>query len=79
MDEIKVKAYGLFNLSKKQYLVTQIVVYTILLLAFIVSLTNDFSSSEYIFLKYLGVGSVVIMILEGIETWVMLKKFNNKS
>ena len=79
MDKIRVKAYGLFNLTKKQYLVTQAIVYVILLTAFSLSQIFNFSSSNNIVLRYLGIGSVVIMVLEGLETWIMLKKFNQKS
>ena len=79
MNEIKVKVYGLVDFTKRQYLITQGIIFAILIILFVWSYTSDFSTSEYAVLRYLDVGSAVILILELFETVFMLKKFSSKA
>lgn len=78
MNEIKVKAYGLVNFTKRQYLITQGIVFAILIAIFTLSFVSDLSASENIVLRYLGVGSVIAMALELLETMFMLRRFTIK-
>lgn len=78
MSEIKVNAFGLVKFTRRQYLITQGIVFAILIAVIVVAYVNDYSSSENVLLRYLGVGSVIIMVLELAETFFMLKKFSEK-
>jgi hypothetical protein len=79
MSEIKVNAYGIINFTKRQYLITQAIVFALLMAVVMVSYVNDYPSSDDILLKYLTLGSLIIMALEIIETLFMLKKFKDKA
>jgi len=79
MSEIKVNAYGIMNFTKRQYLITQTIVFAVLIAVLIVSYVNDYPSSDNILVKYLAVGSLIIMALEVVETFFMLRKFNDKA
>ena len=79
MNEIKVKAYGLVNLTKRQYLIMQGIVFAILIAILTVSYVSNFSASENIVIRYLGVVSGIAMALELLETVFMLRKFGNKA
>jgi len=79
MSDIKVNAYGLVKFTKRQYLITQGIVFAILIAVIVVSYVNDYPSSENILLKYLAMGSAIILFLEFVETFFMLKKFSGKS
>lgn len=76
MSPIKVKAYGLINFTKKQYIITQVIVFSLIVVLFI-------SASIYDFDKYaFGNAKAVILLatlLEIIETFLMLKKFRTKN
>ncbi len=75
MQEVKVKAYGLVNFTKKQYLITQTIGFFVLLTLFLVAIKYDFASSDDIILKYATTGIIVIFVLEIFETAFMLMKF----
>lgn len=76
MTPIKVKAYGLVNFTKKQYIITQVTVFSIVVILLMLS-------SVYNFDKYaFGNAKAVILLatlLEIIETFLMLKKFGAKN
>jgi len=76
MEPIKVKAYGLINFTKKQYVITQLIVFAILITLFIMSFFYDFD--RFLF-GYAKIFILVIAFLECIETYVMLKKFKEKN
>ena len=76
MSDKKIKAYGLINFTKRQYIVTQVIVFSLLAIILFVSYLYAFSSSENIVIKYTAVICVVVLTLEVFETVVMLKKFN---
>lgn len=75
MKPIKVKAYGLLNFTKKQYIITQSIVFLslllLLLLSFLFNLDRFFLGNAKIFI-------LVIAFLESIETFFMFKKFREK-
>ena len=75
MEEIKIKAYGLVHFTKKQYTITQGIVFTTLIAALVIFFVFDLSKSANIVLRNLHLVSIVIIILESIETYLMLKKF----
>ena len=79
MNEIKVNAYGLIKFTRRQYLITQGVVFATLTAVIVVSYVNNYFSSDNIILKYLAIGSVIILLLEFVETFFMLKKFRDKA
>ncbi len=67
MTPNKVKAYGIIDFTKKQYITTQVVVFLILAILLTLSLIYNFTT-----------GSIVILVgvfMESIETIVMLNKF----
>lgn len=75
MKPTKVKAYGLINFTKKQYIITQVIVFSLIVMLFILSSIYDFD--KYAF----GNAKAVILLatlLEIIETFLMLKKFRAK-
>lgn len=74
MSDIKVKAYGLVELTKKQYLIIQVIGFSILIACFATSIFVDFSNSEGL-LRYMREGSLLILVLEIFETAYMFKKF----
>lgn len=75
MNEVKVKAYGLINFTKKQYLIVQSLGFLLLIVLLLLSIKYDTASSEDSLLKYATIGIAIILILEVIETAVMLRKF----
>lgn len=77
MEPIKVRAYGVIDFTQKQYVITQSVVSVILIVLFIVSFFTDLNSLVFNFDFRIII--VIIAILEGIETFVMMKKFKEKS
>lgn len=79
MNEIKIKAYGLVNITKKQYIITQTIIFIVLIAAFAVTFIYDFSASEDLYLKYLRSASAIIFVLEVLEAFFMLKKFKSKA
>ena len=75
MEEIKVKIYGLINITKKQYIITQTIVFSLLVILLILSLF--YNTSEVIF----GIKQTIIcivVVLEIIETLFVFKKFKEK-
>jgi len=75
MNPIKVKAYGLFSITKKQYTILQTVVFGILAVAFLLTFFYDLgplvSDRAWI---YVG----IVAFLEVIEAVLMFKKFKEK-
>lgn len=75
MKQITVKAYGLINVTKKQYIITQGIVFTILLILLFVSFVYDIDA------YMLGNATIfvsIIILLECIETFFMFKQFRKK-
>jgi len=75
MKELKIKIYGLIDCTKKQYLIFQIIVFSILSLLFIFTFFYDMD--KFLF----GYARIIILItafFEFIETYYILKKFNKK-
>lgn len=79
MNDIKVKAFGLIYLTKRQYLLIQGLVLLSLFIALSISLVFGFPTSESFILRNLGIGSLIIIVLEIIEAIFMLKKFKDKA
>lgn len=75
MSSIKVKAYGLINFTKKQYVITQIVVFVILASVFSLSFFYDFNRFMF---GYAKVFILVIAFLECLEVFFMFKRFGEK-
>jgi len=75
MTNVKVKAYGIINFTRQQYLITQSIVFCILIACFATSMFLDFSNSDHVMLRYLREISIVIIILEIFESIYMFKKF----
>lgn len=76
MAPTKVKAYGLINFTKKQYIVTQVIVFSLIVILFVLS--SIYGLDKYAF----GNAKAVILLatlLEIIETFLMLKKFRAKN
>ena len=78
MNEVKIKAYGILELSKKQYLLIQRVGLLLIGLALFISQKYDFSASEDIFVKYIGPVCLVVIFLELGEIFFMLRAFRKK-
>ena len=87
MNPVKVKAYGLIGLTKKQYIIIQTFVFIFIVLWFVCALFIDFSSLSInnfrifrytaVFLdSFIVIG--VIALLEAAETFFMLRAFNKK-
>lgn len=76
MNNPTVKAYGLINLTKKQYVVTQATVFAILLALF---LATFFVDMDYIFLGNAKWTILIVTLLEGCEAYFMMKKFKEKA
>jgi len=75
MTPIKVKAYGLINFTKKQYVVTQVVVFAIIVVLFVLSSYYDFDKFAF------GNAKAVILLTafaEVVETFFVLKSFRSK-
>jgi len=75
MPPIKVKAYGLILFTKRQYIITQLIVLLIIVALFVVSSIYDLDKFAF------GNAKAVISLatlLEFIETFFMLKKFREK-
>mgnify|MGYP001563859064 CR=1 FL=1 len=75
MKPIKVKAFGLINFTKKQYIITQVIVFALIAVLFVLSLIYDFD--KFVF----GNAKAVILLitfLETMETFFMIKKFRSK-
>jgi hypothetical protein len=79
MNEIKVKSYGLINFTKRQYVILQVVVFTLLVLIFLGSYLYDYAASGHFMIKHARVGSIIVIVLEIFEIFFMLRKFNKKS
>jgi purine-cytosine permease-like protein len=75
MIPVKVKAYGLINFTKKQYIIVQSVVFGIIILVFLLSFFYDFDKFMFGYAKSI---ILVIAFLELIETFFMFKKFREK-
>lgn len=75
MTPIKVKAYGLINFTKKQYIIIQAVVFFIIIWVFLLSFFYDFDKLMFGHAKII---ILVIAFLEFIETFFMFKKFREK-
>jgi len=74
--ETKVKYYGMFDMTKKQYVSAQLAAFVALILLWIWAIFGNFN--ELLF----GIGIPLLAITtvaEAIETFVMLKKFNTKT
>lgn len=74
MDK-KIKLYGLFNITKKQYLYGQCVSALLLIIFWIWTIAGDFN--EFLF----GYGTIILATFtlgEVVETYVTLMKFRNK-
>ncbi len=79
MSEVKINAYGLLELSRKQYLTIQTVVFLVVGLVLFVSWKYDFAASEELFIKYIGRVFLVVLVLELGELVYMLNLFRRKS
>jgi len=77
MDEIKVKAYGLFNVKKKTYIITQIIAAIVLVLFFISTYYHEYALSKILWIddKFIV---LFIFIIEVFETYFILKRFKKK-
>ncbi len=75
MDPIKVNAYGLIEITKKQYIIVQIVVLVILALIF--WLSNIFNLDQFLF-GNAKITILVVLFLEFIEAFFMYRKFREK-
>ena len=75
MTPITVKAYGLINFTKKQYTITQAIVFGIIIVVFWLSFLYDFDKFMF---GHAKIFIVVVAFLEGIETFFILKKFREK-
>ena len=77
MSHKRVKAYGLINFTKPQYIVSQIIAFTLIALIFFASYFYGYSSSESMIIRNMWVICIVVFILELFETLCVLKKFND--
>ena len=75
INPIKVKAYGLINFTKKQYTITQTIVFVFLVVLFLLSFLYDFNAFIFGNARILILG---VAFLESIETFFMFKKFREK-
>lgn len=75
MNQVKVKAYGLIDFTKKQYIIIQLIGFGILGFLFLLSFLYDLDRFLFGNAK---VVLVVIIFLECIETFFMYKKFKEK-
>jgi hypothetical protein len=74
MDK-KIKFYGLFNITEKQYLYAQSATGILLIAFWVWAIVGNFN--DFLF----GFGTVFLLIVtagEIIETYVTLRKFKNK-
>lgn len=78
MEKIKVKAYGLINFTKEQYLTTQTVVFAIIFIIIISYYILDLSNHTNFFISKLHLFFLLILVLEIAETLIMLQKFKEK-
>lgn len=78
-SEVKVKAYGLIMLTKKQYLAIQSAVFVILALCVAVSQWYDLSASDEFILKHFRTLCIIIFVLEFLEVLFMLNAFKKKN
>jgi hypothetical protein len=72
---IKIKAYWLIEFTKKQYLITQTIVFIVLWFLFILTSMYEF---ENLLFWYSRLTVVITIVLECIETFFMMKKFWEK-
>lgn len=75
MDPIKIKAYGLINFTKKQYTITQTIIFTVFVLLFILSFFYNLDDLLFGNAKIL---ILIVLVWEGFETFFMFKKFKEK-
>ena len=75
MNQVKVKAYGLVNFTKKQYTIAQVIGFGILVLLFSLSFFYDF---DKFMLGNAKIFILVVTFLECVETFFMYKKFRKK-
>ncbi len=75
MSEITVKAYGLVKLTKKPYIITQTIVFVLIVCIFIISLLIDL---DRYMLGNAQLFILVIAVLEAAETFFMLRAFRRK-
>lgn len=87
MNPIKVKAYGLIELTKKQYIIIQSFVLILIVLWFLSALLIDFSSlsiNNFRVFRYTAafldsfIVIGIIALLEAAETFFMLRAFYKK-
>lgn len=75
MSQIKVKAYGLIEFTKKQYFITQAVVFTVLFVCLYFTLGAYLNNTNNIFWEFAYIGTAIILVLELLETLYMMIKF----
>ena len=77
MEEIKVKAYGLINFTKKQYVITQAIVLAIAIVIVIVTFAVELPQANMI-IRNIHWLALFTLVGEAIETILMLKKFGDR-
>ena len=78
MQVIKVKAYGIVELSKPQYLMIQLIGLVLLLGLLAAFYYFNMVASDDIIFGNLDLVVYVIVLLEAVETVFMLRKFKQK-
>ncbi|NVJ51264.1 MAG: hypothetical protein HWE13_09270 [Gammaproteobacteria bacterium] len=79
MPPITVKAYGILELTKKQYLAIQAFGFCFLFIFVFWFHFSGFNNSEIRLVRYLGYVAWGVIILEVVETWFMLRRFRTKA
>ena len=79
MDDIKVRAYGFFAVTRNTYIVLQTVAIFFILIGILCAVLFDLSNHSNIMIRNLGLIGVVILVGELLETYFMLKKFKQKN
>ncbi|WP_455216766.1 hypothetical protein [Kaarinaea lacus] len=78
MQDIKVKVYGIIDLTRNQYLMIQFIGLIILLLLLAAYFYFDLGLSEEFIFRHIDTFCYTIIVLEIVETFFVLKKFQQK-